>query len=614
MSAESSDDLSETLPAPTLSTLSGVIARLQSDIDAARDAEAARVAMVDPCHAAGAVNLMDYVVMRQHDLRPIQGALAGLGLSSLGRAEADVSQTLRRVGRALAALAHDGTDVEPARPAGESLDRNSDDLFGGPPLDRRVRIMVTASAELLDDPLAIQRLVEAGMDVLRINCAHDTAAVWRLLAESTRAATAITGRDCRILMDIGGPKLRTGAIRPGHRVVSWHPQRDEFGGVPEPVRLWFGEGPPPCPVDVAVPLADGGRLDRVRVGDVLRLRDARGRGRDLPVLAVTAEGVVCTSDRSAWVEPGTALRRLRKGRLSSEVASVGLVDPLPGYLLLAVGDEVWVTRDPRPGRAGAGGRPATVPCTLPEVFPAVKPGHPILFDDGKIEGVVESADEGTLRVRIIRAKPGGSKLRSDKGINLPTTHLPVGPLTAYDLQCLDVVAELADMVGLSFVREPEDVRMLADELAARGADGVGIVLKVETQSGFQNLPSILLEAMRRPRVGVMIARGDLAVECGFERLAELQEEILWVCEAAHVPTIWATQVLDTMARTGVATRAEITDAASGQRAECVMLNKGAHALDATRALADILCRMGAHQRKKTAMLRPLRSLKPSHGG
>jgi pyruvate kinase len=78
-----------------------------------------------------------------------------------------------------------------------------------------------------------------------------------------------------------------------------------------------------------------------------------------------------------------------------------------------------------------------------------------------------------------------------------------------------------------------------------------------------------MAALRRPHTGVMIARGDLAGECGYDRLTELQEEILWLCEAAHLPVIWATQVL---ARTGRSARAEITDVPMGVRAECVMLN------------------------------------------
>jgi pyruvate kinase len=112
--------------------------------------------------------------------------------------------------------------------------------------------------------------------------------------------------------------------------------------------------------------------------------------------------------------------------------------------------------------------------------------------------------------------------------------------------------------------------------------------------------------MRRPPLAVMVARGDLAVELGFERLAEVQEEILWLCEASHVPAIWATQVLDTLAKTGVPSRAEITDAAAGVAAECVMLNKGPHMEAALRTLVDILHRMERHHYKKRSIFRRLR--------
>ncbi|CAB4242709.1 protein of unknown function [Methylacidimicrobium sp. AP8] len=112
--------------------------------------------------------------------------------------------------------------------------------------------------------------------------------------------------------------------------------------------------------------------------------------------------------------------------------------------------------------------------------------------------------------------------------------------------------------------------------------------------------------MESPSVGVMIARGDLAVECGYERLAEVQEEILWVAEAAHLPVIRATQVLETLATIGLPSRAKVTDAAMAERSECVILNKGPHIEETLRFLHDVLQRMEAHQTKKRSMLRRLR--------
>ena len=161
------------------------------------------------------------------------------------------------------------------------------------------------------------------------------------------------------------------------------------------------------------------------------------------------------------------------------------------------------------------------------------------------------------------------------------------------------------MVALSFANSVDDVRALKERLAPLGEKQPAIVLKIETKRGFENLPMMLLEAMKAPRCGVMIARGDLAVECGFERLAEVQEQILWICEAAHVPVIWATQVLESLAKDGLPSRAEITDAAMSHRAECVMLNKGPYVTEAVHVLDDILRRMHGHQAKKRAMLREL---------
>jgi pyruvate kinase len=146
---------------------------------------------------------------------------------------------------------------------------------------------------------------------------------------------------------------------------------------------------------------------------------------------------------------------------------------------------------------------------------------------------------------------------------------------------------------------------LVEALAARGASHLGIVAKIETRQAVQRLPEIMVRGAGRHPLGIMIARGDLAVEIGYERLAEIQEELLWVCEAARVPVIWATQVLENLVKRGIPSRAEITDAAMAERAECIMINKGPFVLDAIALLDDVVARMQAHQQKKTARLRAL---------
>ena len=176
-------------------------------------------------------------------------------------------------------------------------------------------------------------------------------------------------------------------------------------------------------------------------------------------------------------------------------------------------------------------------------------------------------------------------------------------LTDKDIKDLRFVAAFADVVNVSFVNSVLDVRQLIDELGKlKATDKLGIILKIETKSGFNNLLEILLEAMRVHPVGVMIARGDLAIEVGWENIGRVQEEILSLCQSAHIPDIWATQVLENMAKRGIPSRAEITDAAMAQRAECVMLNKGEYILKAIGLLDTILKDLESYQEKNAPML------------
>lgn len=241
--------------------------------------------------------------------------------------------------------------------------------------------------------------------------------------------------------------------------------------------------------------------------------------------------------------------------------------------------------------------------TLPEILDRLERGDVIYIDDGLVKGRLIEKEDHAVLVEVLQTHQG--RLKSNKGINVPGRDLDLPSLTESDLNTLPFVARHADLVGYSFVNRSEDVRRLYEELDRLQAHKLGVVFKIETPMAFDNLPHILLEGMKRNRIGVMIARGDLAVELGFDRISEVQSEILWFCEAAHVPVIWATQVLDTLAKTGIATRAEISDVTLGTRSECVMLNKGAHILEAVKILKIILGRMQAHTSKKKDALREL---------
>lgn len=253
--------------------------------------------------------------------------------------------------------------------------------------------------------------------------------------------------------------------------------------------------------------------------------------------------------------------------------------------------------------------PVAIRPSFPEVIGQLEAGAEVWINDGKIGARVVAKTKDGAELEVFSARAKGERLKLEKGLNFPTIDLHLPPLTAKDFQDLDFIAEHADLVGFSFVQEPADIELLQDHLAVRRGDRPkqAIVLKIETPLAVRNLPRLILQSALHHPTAVMIARGDLAVELGFARLSEMQEEILWLCEAAHVPVIWATQVLDQIIKDGVPSRAETTDAAMAQRAECVMLNKGPYLCEAVGFLRDVLARMDRHQSKKFARFTPLRA-------
>jgi pyruvate kinase len=481
-------------------------------------------------------------------------------------------------------------------------------LLGPPRKERSTRIMVTLPSEAAHDPTVIASFADRGMDVARINCAHDDPHAWGRMVDSLRAAEQHDGRRCRIAMDLGGPKLRTGPLLRGPQVVKVRPRRDDVGHVVSPAHVWLsGKVGPPDDGDgrfIHVPVDDHGWVQRRRPGDRIDFRDGRGSRRHWTVTAVLDNGCVAVADKTSYVVAGLTLSS-GIDENESDTVTVGELVEIEQSHRVQRGDRVVLTRSMDPAVATAAGTDHYIGCSLLVVFEQVRPGERVWLDDGKMGGSIETVDADEIAIRITDIGPDGAKLRAGKGINLPDTDLRLDALTPQDLDDLAFVARHADMVNLSFVRRREDVEQLQGELSRRDATGLGIVLKIENVTAFENLPELLLTAMRSPLVGVMIARGDLAVEVGFERLAEVQEEIMWACEAAHVPVIWATQVLDTMARTGRPSRAEITDAAMSERAECVMLNKGPYIVEAIDTLDSILTRMHHHQDKKRSLLRQL---------
>lgn len=579
-------------------------------------------ALAHAAHAREAANLAAYIAFRREDLRDLQERLSDLGLSSLGRCESHVEATLDSVALVLdamacacpsnAALAKLGREK---RAGDQRLKRNTQALLGKEPKGRRTRIMVTLPTAAGEDPRYVRDLVERGMDIARINCAHDDPLVWQAMVDNVRAAAQELSRPCLVHMDLAGPKLRTGdmAATPGR--LRLKPKRDERGETRAPAYFLLDASGEPGGAGLrgATGLAGYPRvsvardwLSRLQPGDLVEATDARGKKRIFNVLERMGEAhlLACAAD-NVWLETGCALKHL-SGAGKQRQTSVGALEESFDVILAHTGDRLLLSRDAAPGEVGGeDGYAGRIPCAQPEVLDNLKPGERVFIDDGQIGALVEKVDADGAWLRITRARPEGDKIRPAKGLNFPDSDIRLPALGEKDLSDLNFIAREADLVGYSFVQTGADMAWLAQELEARGAGHLGRIAKIETRRAVENLPEIIIQGGGRAPFGLMIARGDLAVEIGWSRLAEIQEEILWLAEAAHVPVVWATQVFEQLIKENLPSRAEMTDAAMSERAECVMLNKGPFVLDAIAMLDDIARRMRAHQHKKSARLRAL---------
>lgn len=587
------------------------IRQLISILGAEDDSNYPKLKEVHPQYKQSASNLLHYRLLRSLDLREIQTELGYLGLSRLAKAEGHILESLCRTENILTRLMGLSDSIScysdvSISESEELLEQHMMYLMGPNHNSRRVRIMVTLPSEAANQPELVEKLVALGMDCARINCAHDSTKEWKKMVRHIRQSNKKLGKSCKVSMDLGGPKIRTGAILPGPKVRKFRVKRNESGEAIRPVELLLVEKLTPESPENALPV-QGLQFEKLEIGGFLTLKDNRNRKRKLTIKEISPEGVLVESTKSIFTATGNELTYTHEG--IKEKGKVGELPAAERFLLLRKGDRLRLFKGDELGwpaefdQAGQITKEAAISCTFDEVFDFINPDERIFFDDGKIGGIIRETHKNGCWVEITSANETGSKLRADKGINLPDSSLSFSGLTAKDKEDLKFVVKHADIVNASFINSADDVRQLVEEMQRlEDPRQMGIILKIETQAAYHNLTEILIEGMKTAPVGVMIARGDLAIETGWENMGRIQHEILGLCNAAHVPVIWATQVLENLAKKGIPSRSEITDATASLQSECVMLNKGPHITRAMRLLDSILQNMEEYQHKNAPML------------
>ncbi|MEX2567554.1 MAG: pyruvate kinase [Cyclobacteriaceae bacterium] len=442
-------------------------------------------------HQEAVKNLIKYLVLRGEDRRPLQEKLHIHGLSSMTSSEGHIHRQVQAVRERLGhSYAKDELSPSSFATSKIKLEENRVGLFGIQTTSNFPSIMVTFDTGFAGNYPLVEDLLKNGMNVARINCAHDDETIWSEMLQQIKKASENTGIECKIYMDLAGPKIRTKLLGKGNKK----------GSV------------------------------KVKPGQLIWLAET--------------------------------LEDLNRKEI--------IVSP-----------------------------------TEPGIIQQIKIGDRVFIDDGMVRCSVECQHSKQVGIRIEKIFSKKGKIKEEKGINFPDTALDISSLTDFDIKCLPFVCKNADLVGFSFVKKPSDITLLREKFEKLHCINLPIILKIETLESVENFPALLMEGMKGSNLGVMIARGDLAVEIGFERMGEIQEEILWICEAAHVPVIWATQVLENLQKSGMPTRAEITDAGLASQAECIMINKGKHTIEVMKSLKDIIERAASHRIKKRFTFRPL---------
>ncbi len=217
----------------------------------------------------------------------------------------------------------------------------------------------------------------------------------------------------------------------------------------------------------------------------------------------------------------------------------------------------------------------------------VKVGEQILVDDGKLQFEVVATDKDK---EVVTKVIVGGALKSKKGVNLPNTNISLPALTDKDKKdAVFALKQEVDWIALSFVRTPEDLRMLRDLIKQNSRYRVPVIAKIEKPEAVENIDALIPYCD-----GLMVARGDLGVEVPMQEVPLIQKSLVLRAKQARIPVIIATQMMETMIDNPVPTRAEVNDVANSimDGADAVMLSGetsvGKHPIKVIKKMTEII--------------------------
>jgi pyruvate kinase len=454
----------------------------------------------------------------------------------------------------------------------------------GKTVEDPVSIMVTLDKTMLETPEIFKELLRAGMTIARINLAHDHS-IWKKLVDSIRTAEKELGfekknRKCKIYMDLPGPKIRVCDFRKIIVPIKINTEKTSSIG------YLVGKKRRRRPVaDFEIEL-NIDKFTDVTTGQMIHFIDAKGRERFFTVLEIVSSTCLKVELNLSAILNEETIIYFSDDKMCNPV---NLLER-PTTIKVKEGEIVRIYKSRNYlGKPRSNGEPASIGITIPEALRNVRTNDKVFFDDGNICAVVIEVTDEYLDVKITLTRNKVESIKPNKGVNFPDSRvfLNVPAITETDIRLLSEIIPFADLVGISFIHHPHDIQLMKGYLDQYTERKIGVIAKIETKYALLSLSRIILEGLNLDLFGVMIARGDLAIEIGYEQLAKAQEGILEICRAAHVPVIWATSILNHMNKKGTPLRAELTDAFMGLRADCIMMNKGPYISNSVKFLQQL---------------------------
>lgn len=547
-------------------------------------------------------NMRHYLKLRQKDNTSLQEELSKMGLSSLGRSQPHILYSLDLIIEILSKCQninysktryYEALSIDEA----EEIAAMRAAIFGGESKPKKrsdTKIMLTLPSEAATNPTMIEEFASAGVGIFRINTAHDGPDEWRIMADKIISLNQNLHPQnmLKIYVDLAGPKIRTGQIKKVKAELKLEPQNKVY----LTKKLADSEETfVKAPSDAYKLEVDEEFYKKAKKEKELFITTTEDKYKTLTVVSIEKGFIVCELGKKIKVNENTLI--CVEGKKKSFSSKILNLPDVTQTIKLFDEDMLFLSLEEIEGRekivdeTGKTIEPAAIHCTQKEFVIDAKVGDKVYIDDGKIGLIVKEKRGDGLLCQVVNVKVGGEILKEEKGVNFPDSQTSVDAITKEDIKNLEFIVPFADIIGISFAQNANDIEALRELLKAKNKEHLAIVAKIETKTAVKNLPFILEALMFHKFSAIMLARGDLAIEVEFENMSFLQEEILDLCEAAHTPVIFATQVLENQMKNNLPSRAEITDAAFAQRADCVMLNKGAFALNTIKKLEFILGRM-----------------------